>query len=307
MVALTDGKDRQTGVDASTFSLPPVFKILMLHGYTQSGPLFRTKTRAIEQMFQKQFSLENMDSNSCFYGYSGVQLIYPTGPVRLSPNNLLGYSSKPLEADEESDLWGWWIWGRDTDPNAFNGAREMDCGTFSGLEHGLSKIARTIRAHGGIDAVMGFSQGAAAALLVTSLLEPGREQAFQEMQKRNKDAVPFPDDWRDLSSLCPNGLKFSVSYSGFQAANTLYRAFYEPRIQTPVLHFIGSLDNVIDEYMTLEAVKTCAAKETTLIYHPGVHYVPNIKTMEDAIMTFISKCLKKTRADSCIANSGLFF
>ncbi|KAG4415009.1 hypothetical protein IFR04_011830, partial [Cadophora malorum] len=30
-------------------------KILMLHGYTQSGPLFHAKTRALEKLLTKSF------------------------------------------------------------------------------------------------------------------------------------------------------------------------------------------------------------------------------------------------------------
>jgi len=255
MVALTDRIERQSGVDAGEPSTR-MFKVLMLHGYTQSGPLFRTKTRAIEKILNKQFSSEKMDPSSCFFGYTGVQLIYPTGPVRLCPHNMLSYSAKSKENEEDNELWGWWTWTRDADLGVTVGEHDMNSGTYMGLDRTLSSIARIIRAHGGIDAVMGFSQGAAAALLVTSLLEPGREQAFHDMQQKNKDALPFPEEWRDISTLCPNGLKFTVSYSGFQASSASYRAFYEPAIKTPVLHFIGNLDNVIEGVKTLALAKS---------------------------------------------------
>ncbi|KAI1002893.1 hypothetical protein K3495_g5313 [Podosphaera aphanis] len=295
MVALTDGKDRQSTVDAIEPS-PRKFKILMIHGYTQSGPLFHSKTRAIEKMLNKYFSSESTvhGNNGIFHGYSGIQLIYPTGPFRLCPLNIPGYKAKFMDPDEESDLWGWWT-------------RDMDSGLYGGLEQGLSTIARTIREHGGIDAVMGFSQGAAAASMVTSLLEPGRQQVFDDLRMKDKDVLPFPEDWRDLSTLCPNGLKFLVVYSGFLAAHPSYRAFFEPKIQTPSLHFIGSLDSVVEEVRTMALVKKCAVDKRTLIYHPGGHFVPNRKIMGGTLLTFIKKCLMEKKAEKTISDMEILF
>lgn len=295
MVALTDGKDRQSAIDVKE-PASRKFKILMIHGYTQSGPLFHSKTRAIEKMLHKYFASESSvnGNNGIFHGYSGIQLIYPTGPFRLCPLNIPGYKARFMDPDEESDLWGWWT-------------RDMDSGLYGGLEQGLSTIARTIREHGGIDAVMGFSQGAAAASMVTALLEPGRQQVFDEIRKSDKEALPYPEDWQDLSTLCPNGLKFVVTFSGFLACHPSYRGFFEPKIQTPSLHFIGSLDSVIDEGRSLALFKKFTIDKRMLMYHPGGHFVPNRKIIGGALLTFIKNCLMEKRVEKSITDMDILF
>jgi hypothetical protein len=93
--------------------------------------------------------------------------------------------------------------------------------------------------------VIGFSQGGAAAGMVAALLEEGRREAFEASQ--SKGGIRFPDSFTRDSGYIEEGvqgpLKFAVSYSGFAAStNPLYQAFYEPRISTPMMHFLGSLD-----------------------------------------------------------------
>ncbi|CCU82453.1 unnamed protein product [Blumeria hordei] len=278
MVALTDGKDSSFSVD-NTNTPPRKLKILMLHGYTQSGKLLHAKTRGIEKLLHRYFPAEINAHNGSFPGYpGGVQLIYPTGPFRLTTTNIPGFSAKRLDADEENELWGWWT-------------RDMDSDLFAGLEQGLASIARVIRENGGIDAIMGFSQGAAAAAFVASLLEPGREQAFADVRKKNPSAMHFPEDWRDLSTLCPNGLKFAVIFSGFLPMHPSYRAFFKPRIQAPTLHIIGTLDSVIDEFRSIALAERCVSKGKKLVYHQGGHIVPNSRLIKGVLTSFIRDCL----------------
>lgn len=52
----------------------------------------------------------------------------------------------------------------------------------------------------------------------------------------------------------------------------MYTAFYSPKIRTPMLHFIGSLDTVVVEERTLTSHNAC--ENSRLVYHPGGHYVP---------------------------------
>ena len=82
-------------------------------------------------------------------------------------------------------------------------------------------------------------------------------------------------------------LKFAVSYSGFLAPHSLYRAFYEPKIRTPTLHFIGSLDSVVEESRCLALVEAC--ENARVIYHPGGHFVPIGKDMVGQLVAFIKE------------------
>jgi len=141
---------------------------------------------------------------------------------------------------------------------------------------------------GGIDAVIGFSQGAAAAGMVASLLQPGRAASFPT---DGSDTFSFPKSWEDLAAMHPDGLRFAVSYSGFLTPNRLYEGFYKPKISCPMLHFIGSLDSVVEESRSLALVEACQDAKT--IFHPGGHFVPVGKEMGGFLVGFIREYTKE--------------
>ena len=173
--------------------------------------------------------------------------------------------------EEELDAWGWWT--------------KTPSGEYHGLEDGLSRIAETMRKEGPIDGVIGFSQGAAATVLVASLLEPGRESTFSALQ--TKGGIPFPASFSHLGQSQPP-LKFAICYSGFYAPFEGYRGFYDPRITTPTLHVIGSCDTVVEEGRSLALLKACEKGKE--VYHPGGHFVPVGKEMAGVVMSFIKEC-----------------
>lgn len=277
MATPIDGEAKPSATDHPASPTNRKLKILMLHGYTQSGPSFHAKTRALEKILEKQIS--SRGNASCLPGYlGGLQLIYPTAPFRLSTQEIPGFLSGSEKTDEDIDRWAWWT-------------REKDCDKYKGLEQGLATIADVIRANDGIDGVIGFSQGAAAAALVASLLEPGRRQIFDQVHEEDDQTLAFPKEWYDLNSMVPNGLKFAVAYSGFQPSHPAYRAFFEPKIQTPTLHFIGSLDTVLDEARSKALVEKCVLEKRKLVFHPGGHFVPNDKRMVSILVAFIFECM----------------
>ena len=203
-------------------SKPAPLRILMIHGYTQSGPLFRAKTRALEKKLLKAFP-------------AGVSLVYPTAPIRLAPADIPGFSpltsttvsgegqpeshdgdinklienrlpgssdpphSAPLETPQtgpipetitetEIDAYGWWRRRGETEPYH-----------YEGMEVGLRTLARTLEEEGPFDGVIGFSQGGSAAGLIASLLEPGRRQAFEEAANLRGGMKAPAEFWRERS------------------------------------------------------------------------------------------------------------
>ena len=218
-------------------------KILMLHGFTQSGPLFRSKTRALEKKLQKAFP-------------QGVTLVYPSAPIQLShadiptwdspagtstsnstsqqpqPNgNAETVSSAQADKDDELDAWSWWRLRERTEPPV-----------YSEMEAGFARLAQVLQDAGGpFDGVIGFSQGAAMAALVASLLEDGRPEAFRRFEavhgdgdvqawarhavrgEHYKDLVFEPAGYPACFLDGKNGkihppLRFCAAYSGFAAA-----------------------------------------------------------------------------------------
>lgn len=139
-------------------------KILMLHGYTQSGTVFRGKTRALEKNLHKAFP-------------GGCKLIYPTAPIKLTPADVPTWDNgtgnadpavTKIDVEDEPDAWAWWRRKGDGEPFE-----------YEGLEEGLACVAEVLVREGPFDGVVGFSQGGALAGMVASLLEEGRMEVFQ--------------------------------------------------------------------------------------------------------------------------------
>ena len=247
---------------SATNGTSKALRILMLHGYTQSGPLFNAKTKALEKFLRKTFP--------------GVTLSYPTGPMKLRASDIPGYDSTKADEDNgEPEAYGWWSRSNTSEPPE-----------YVGLEDGLSTVANTLQTEGPFDGVMGFSQGGALAAMVTSLLEgDARKEAFKSAQSKSRLAMPFPSSFVNLSH---PPLKFCVIYAGFVAPGDRYTAFYEPQLRTPACHFIGSLDTVVEEARTDRLVDaTGGAKKTTVVVHSGGHFVPNNRQYIDAVVAFV--------------------
>lgn len=195
------------------------------------------------------------------------------------PADIPGYTSVEGSAEngierEETDAWGWW-------------KRETGKAVYSGLDEGLNTIRQTIEDAGGIDGVIGFSQGGCAAAFVASLLEPDRKRTFEEYKTKNASAPAYPEGWAELQER--NGeLKFAVSYSGFYAPDDVYKGFYEPKIKTKFLSVIGSLDSVVEEHRSKGLVERTAGER--VVYHPGGHFVPVGKEMAGMVVGFIREC-----------------
>ncbi|KAF1983855.1 FSH1-domain-containing protein [Aulographum hederae CBS 113979] len=267
-------------------------RILMLHGYTQSGPMFRIKTRALEKNLSKHFP-------------AGLELVYPTAPIHLSKADIPTWDQTSVSAnasfnndslaaepeEEKPDAWSWWRRKGDAEPYR-----------YEGIEIGLGKIAEVLKEQGPFDGVIGFSQGAAAAGMLASLLEEGRREAFEKAQANGGMRYPecFEEDSGYVTDTIHPPLKFAVSYCGFGAPNPLYQAFYDPVIKTPMMHFIGSVDTVVEEKRSLLLVNACDGLETAdkaketgrLVYHPGGHYLPSSQPQYlGALVTFLKEAM----------------
>ncbi|KAG9237975.1 serine hydrolase FSH [Amylocarpus encephaloides] len=271
-----------TNGDGASPATPRRLKILMLHGFTQSGPLFRSKTRALEKLLIKAFPAT---PKSLFPG--GVSLVYPTGPIRLQPADIPGFSVSDADG-EERDAWGWWV--KSSYSAASHPSGEEKDVEYSGLKEGMGVIRDTIRENGGVDGIIGFSQGGCASLFVASLLNKGRADSFRAKNKHGEKEPGFLDGWEELQSFQEEkvgGLKFAVSYSGFYAPSERYEGFYDPKITTPSLHFIGSLDSVVEESRPLGLIERCDEKTRKVVYHPGGHFVPIGKEMAGVLVGFV--------------------
>ncbi|KAK6006371.1 hypothetical protein QM012_006781 [Aureobasidium pullulans] len=233
-------------------------KILMLHGYTQSGPLFQAKTQRIKKLLEKSLGSVPIKTSPPI---TGIELFFPTGPFKVSSADLNG-------AEVREDANGWW--------------KLRDRGEKQeGVEIGIEQVAKVLKEHGPMDGVMGFSQGAALAAMVVSLLEPNRKTAFEKV----KGGMAFPES---IAELQHPPLQFGVCFSGLLNKHEAYTAFYEPKIQTPVLHVLGSMDTIVEESESLALAERCAdGGEGMVIRHAGTHTVPTSDRDIAAVIRFI--------------------
>ncbi|KAI1655952.1 serine hydrolase-domain-containing protein [Daldinia decipiens] len=258
-------------------------KILMLHGYTQSGPLFSSKTKALSKLLIKALSPAPYNLHPT--------LLFPTAPHRLRPSDIPGYvPPEEDEDDEESDNWAWF-------------RKDEATGAYRGFEEGMQSIAAEIAKAGGIDGVCGFSQGGAVAALVAAALEqPYRDPPSSSHAASPSDPSSQPEeaDWSWVNELRRannnQALSFSVVYSGFYAPIDSLRWLYEPPITTPTLHFLGSLDTVVEESRSKGLVDRC--KDPTVIVHPGGHYVPVAKDWAMALAGWLRQRYEDPEAAS---------
>lgn len=252
-------------------------------GYTQSGPLFRSKTRALEKILAKALAPLNL----------APVLIYPTAPNRLRPKDIPGYDA-PSDDDNdehgtETDSWAWY-------------RKDEASGAYRFLKEGMLRVAESMgtaiagapadeeaptlasESSAPIAGVIGFSQGGSMAAMLAAAMENPHQAR----------TVPSGEDWawvravREANRGIP--LRFAVIYSGFYAPPEELAWLYEPPVVTSTLHFIGSLDTVIDESRSRGLVTRC--QDPVVIVHPGGHHVPVSKEWVMPLVGFIRKCVE---------------
>ncbi|KAH8759031.1 alpha/beta-hydrolase [Diaporthe sp. PMI_573] len=211
-------------------------------------------------------------------------LFYPTAPSRLSPKDIPGFQPTSGEApgdgggaESEMDAWAWF-------------RKEEATGNYRLLREGFESLARCIRneAGGHVDGVVGFSQGGAVAAMLASVLEHVGAGGQQRQPPTSDDTY----DWSWVPALREaNGgkaLRFAVVYSGFFAPPPALAWLYEPKIRTPTLQFIGSLDTVVEEGRSRGLEER--SENPVMVVHPGGHYVPVNKQFVMPLAGFIRQC-----------------
>lgn len=227
-------------------------------GYAQTGPVFRSKTGAMSKMIAKALPSIN------------AIRIYPTGPHRLQPSDIPGF--QPREGDDgtaDLDCFGWFL--HDEEP-----------GSLRGFAEGMNAIADAIEEAGGVDGVLGFSQGGAIAAVVAAALENDRELP------EDKEQRAWIERLRETNRGKP--LQFCVVYSGFvtrPGANLGW--LYKGGIKTPTCHFFGSTDTVVEESRCRGLADKCVSPE--VFVHPGGHHVPVRKEWVAPLLGFLKNVL----------------
>jgi len=142
--------------------------------------------------------------------------------------------------------------------------------------------------------MIGFSSGASLVVLVASLLETGRKHAFDKFNSNGK-GIRYPRCFLKYNKstatqeCLQTPMKFVVCCSGFSLTHEDYTSFYEPKINTPILHVIGQWDTIVDEEQSLNLARKCQGK-SQLLYHTGSHFVPRQRNVVLEIIRFVIEC-----------------
>jgi hypothetical protein len=198
----------------------------------------------------------------------GFEFHYLTAPLRLLipvfPTE--SFYGKSTSDSEELQAWAWW--------KALDVVSE-----YPELPSTLLYLHEYIQQAGPFDGVLGFSQGGALAVMLTSWCEatirPARRKALGAQR------VPVTLDPPQAP------FKFAICVSGYCSSPQYYKGFYDPQIQTPILHITAEWDIMVSSLRSRELTSTMGCVQ--VLHHPGGHYVPTGTASCSAAAKFIER------------------
>ena len=123
-------------------------RILALHGYLQSGPVFRSRTGSLRKKLK-----------------SSCEFVFAEGPHEVAQPGGGDVRSCGGGGEEEAKR-AWWL-----APAEENQLRPRDTSTCVGVEASLQALEQVLRDEGPFDGVLGFSQGGAAAAILCAAIQ----------------------------------------------------------------------------------------------------------------------------------------
>ncbi|KAI3402856.2 FSH1 [Candida oxycetoniae] len=251
-----------------------ISKVLCLPGYLQSGSTFAKKASGLRKILSKQLNIE-------------LDFISPCQPIKSRYE--LGF---PLAAtEEESDK----VW--DTIVANENNCRWFDHRGPSdnhGLEESMEFIMKHIEKNGPYDGVIGFSQGAAMAIMVTNSL---------------RKMLPSHPDFKIglfVSGFCLTVPKSGETFEGIEKITNLkeyqskveiapdaakYTQLQDPdNFNTEILIVYGKNDSIVLPIRS-QYVAGLYKKNVHIFAHEGAHLLPNQKAFVKPIADLFDKAL----------------
>ncbi|SCU88353.1 LAFA_0E12200g1_1 [Lachancea sp. 'fantastica'] len=217
-------------------------KLLFLHGFFQNAKVFSEKSSGIRKLLKK----------------ANVQCDYLEGPTVLERKDL------PFELDDEK-----WQAALDAQVNK-SWFYHSDISKDLDLSEAIKAVSEKIKADGPYDGIVGFSQGAAVAAIVT-----------------NKITELVPDHPPFKVSLVFSGYSFTEPDPQNEGQLRITEKFQDsftpnPKNNTKMLFVWGASDMAVPctRSKYIRDLYTGGAETTDLVKfyeHPGGHMVPNKK------------------------------
>jgi pimeloyl-ACP methyl ester carboxylesterase len=249
-------------------------KILMLHGYAQTGDTFRRKLCRLEA------SLRQLDAESEF--------VYLDGPIKLETHDIPG-STATYHHEGEHDMRAWFDLRIVRNPP-------------TGIYRSLDLLAATLKSEGPFDGIVAFSQGTVVGAMVASLLQGNvRRRAYEAALEQSNTIFDYPESFLDIRHPL---LKFALFYASRVGTGDYSGWMYQhPRIATPFCHFYGEWDPMVS-YEERDAVleRVRGDEEAIVVAHGGGHFVPTDCRSIETACDFVRRCMldtgKVSRKDS---------
>lgn len=215
----------------------------------------RLKLRRLQQHLEHTLSDQYPD---------GVEIICPDGILSLSDDINTGYSygyepenlesrtsknAKPApDTTTNMNFRGWW--------------KELDIvGRYKSLHRSLEMLCAMLWANP-VDGIIGFSQGAALATMLTALCEGGPERI---------QALANQGDPIDI--LPPQApFKFALLSCGYRGTDEFYDGFYSPRLTTPTFFDIATFDHMVGPCLSESWVQV--SQTSRISTRKGGHWFP---------------------------------
>ncbi|XP_003708427.1 esterase AGAP003155 isoform X2 [Megachile rotundata] len=217
---------------------PQKLRILALHGYAQSDITFKSKLGSLRKGFKRE-----------------IEFTFLRAPHKVSMQKNFGI-------DETEEGYGWWF---NTEDHIFKATIPSNLSV--GFEDSIAVIEKIFQESGPFDGILGFSQGAAFAVILCF------------MQQKNLLQIKFD---------------FAIIISGFKSLCKPHTMYYDGKISIPSLHIYGETDQVIPAESAKEINEMFINKVT--LTHIGGHYVPSKKDYYKEFITDMT--LQKNRRDN---------
>uniref|UniRef100_A0A0R3RUQ6 FSH1 domain-containing protein n=1 Tax=Elaeophora elaphi TaxID=1147741 RepID=A0A0R3RUQ6_9BILA len=204
----------------------PKLKILCLHGYQQSAAVFRNKSGSFRSPMKKYVDFVFMDAPH--------EVEWEHAPE--TGNDTISECVAP------ADCRGWWYVSK-----RFHTRKVKD---HEGFEESVRAVVDFARKEGPFDGILGFSQGATLAFLLSAL-------------KRKGDV--------DID------FKFLILISGFPSRNPVHQKLNEmAQPNLPCLHVYGETDKIVSHELSAKLVELFDEDMVVVVEHPGGHMTPNM-------------------------------
>ncbi|GAA6012614.1 hypothetical protein JCM11491_005454 [Sporobolomyces phaffii] len=222
----------------------PVPRILMLPGYTQNAAIFSGRVGALRRALKDSAELIFVDPPHV------VEM-----PTTSSQdfNDKFDSSATAGSTSPEDTPRAWWF----GQPSPEDGVMRV----YSKFDECVIYLRELMEKHQPT-AVFGFSQGAAAAAILTALVEnPSLDPIFSAPPRDS--SVSWP----------PKPFDFAILSAGFFPLDARTQAYFATKPKTPTLHVLGRGDTIVGEERSVPLTE--AFVDARVEWHSGGHHTPS--------------------------------